>query len=90
MDGSALSPLWGVPFAGLLLSIALAPLLAPSFWHHHYGKVTAAWAVAFLLPFGLAYGAAEAGVNFVHAAVAEYIPFVVLLTALFTVSGPDR
>ena len=43
MDGFALSPLWGVPFAGLLLSIALAPLLAPSFWHHHYGKVAPAF-----------------------------------------------
>ena len=47
-DGKQLSPLWGVPFAGILLSIALMPLLAPCFWHHHYGKVAAAWALAFL------------------------------------------
>ncbi|MGH6638241.1 MAG: sodium:proton antiporter, partial [Polaromonas sp.] len=45
-DGSQLSPLWGLPFAGLLLSIAVMPLLAPSFWHHHYGKVSAAWTLA--------------------------------------------
>ena len=50
-DGSQLSPLWGMPFAGILLSIALMPLLAPIFWHHHFGKVTAAWSLAFLLPF---------------------------------------
>ena len=37
-DGGTLSPSWGVPFAGLLLSIALMPLLAPVFWHHHFGK----------------------------------------------------
>jgi len=43
LDGSHLSPLWGVPFAGLLLSIALMPLLLPFFWHHHFGKVSAAW-----------------------------------------------
>lgn len=87
LDGSRLSPLWGVPFAGILLSIALVPLLAPRFWHHHFGKVAAAWALAFLLPFAVAYGPGAAGVSLVHVALAEYIPFVILLTALFTVSG---
>ena len=53
LDGGTLSLLWGVPFAGILLSIALMPLLAPVFWHHHFGKVAAAWALAFLLPFAL-------------------------------------
>ncbi|MGJ7602916.1 sodium:proton antiporter [Variovorax sp. LT1R20] len=86
-DGAQLSPLWGVPFAGILLSIALLPLLAPSFWHHHYGKISAAWALAFLLPFAAIYGAGLAGVQLVHALVAEYIPFIILLTALFTVAG---
>ena len=81
-DGSQLSPLWGVPFAGVLLSIALLPLLAPHFWHHHYGKVTAAWALAFLLPFAALFGPAVAGVGFIHALLAEYIPFIVLLVAL--------
>ncbi|KPU96531.1 sodium:proton antiporter [Variovorax paradoxus] len=86
-DGGSLSPLWGVPFAGILLSIALMPLLAPSFWHHHYGKVSAAWALAFLLPFAALHGPALAGTQLMHALVAEYIPFIVLLTALFTVAG---
>jgi Na+/H+ antiporter NhaD/arsenite permease-like protein len=86
-DGGQLSPLWGVPFAGILLSIALFPLLAPTFWHHHYGKVAAAWALAFLLPFAATYGALLAGTQLVHALVEEYIPFIILLTALFTVAG---
>ena len=86
-DGSQLSPLWGLPFAGLLLSIALMPLLAPAFWHHHFGKVSAAWTLAFFIPFALLFGPAVAGVNLVHALVAEYIPFIILLTALFTVAG---
>ncbi len=86
-DGAKLSPLWGVPFAGLLLSIALMPLLAPSFWHHHFGKVSAAWALAFLLPFVALFGLPIAGAQFVHALLAEYIPFILLLTALFTVAG---
>jgi len=86
-DGSTISPLWGVPFGGILLSIALLPLFAPSFWHHHYGKVSAAWALAFLLPFAALHGPALAGTQLMHALVAEYIPFIVLLTALFTVAG---
>ncbi len=87
LDGSQLSVLWGVPFAGILLSIALMPLLVPTFWHHHFGKVAAAWSLAFLLPFALMFGTGAAAVNFVHAALAEYIPFIILLTALFTVAG---
>ncbi|MBL8371288.1 MAG: sodium:proton antiporter [Burkholderiaceae bacterium] len=87
LDGRALSVLWGVPFAGILLSIALMPLLAPIFWHHHFGKVAAAWALAFLLPFAMVFGPAAAGAGVVHALLAEYIPFIILLTALFTVAG---
>lgn len=87
LDGSQLSVLWGVPFAGILLSIALVPLLAPTFWHHHFGKVAAAWSLAFLLPFAFMFGAGAAAVNFMHALLAEYIPFILLLTALFTVAG---
>ena len=87
LDGSKLSAIWGIPFAGLLLSIALMPLLAPSVWHHHYGKISAAWALAFLLPFAAIHGAPLAGSQLVHALVEEYIPFIILLTALFTVAG---
>ncbi|GAB4202627.1 MAG: sodium:proton antiporter [Tibeticola sp.] len=87
LDGATLSLLWAVPFAGILLSIALLPLVAPFFWHHHYGKVAAGWALAFLLPFALVHGPGAAAGVLMHAAVAEYIPFVILLTALFTVAG---
>ena len=87
VSGTELSPLWGVPFAGILLSIALLPLMAPQFWHHHFGKVTAAWSLAFLLPFAAGFGLELASASLVHALLAEYIPFIVLITALFTVSG---
>ena len=87
LDGSQLSVLWGVPFAGILLSIAIIPLVAPIFWHHHFGKVSAAWALAFLVPFAMVFGAGAAGAGVVHALLAEYIPFIILLTALFTVAG---
>jgi Na+/H+ antiporter NhaD/arsenite permease-like protein len=86
-DGAALSAWWGAPFAGLLLSLALLPLFAPRLWHHHYGKVAAAWALAFLLPFALQHGAGAAAPALAHTAIAEYLPFVILLTALYTVAG---
>ena len=87
IDGATLSAWWGMPFAGILLSIALCPLLMPAVWHHHYGKIAAGWALAFLLPFAALHGVGHAGAEFVHALATEYIPFIVLLTALYTVAG---
>jgi Na+/H+ antiporter NhaD/arsenite permease-like protein len=87
VDGAQFSAWWGVPFAGMLLSIAILPLAAPEFWHRHYGKVAAAWALAFLLPFGGGFGVAAAGHGVAHTMLAEYLPFIILLTTLFTVSG---
>ena len=86
-DGSQLSVAWAIPFAGLLLSIAVCPLLMPAVWHHHFGKISAAWSLAFLLPFAAIFGAGAAWGSLVHALLAEYIPFIILLTALFTVAG---
>lgn len=87
LDGSRLAGWWGIPFAGLLLSIALGPLLFPQFWHHHFGKLTAAWALAFLLPFAALFGMPSALAGTAHAFIAEYFPFIILLTALFVVAG---
>jgi transporter, UIT6 family (TC 9.B.53) len=41
LNGADLSILWAIPFAGILLSIAGFPLVAPRLWHHHFGKVSA-------------------------------------------------
>ena len=87
IDASRLGLWWGVPFAGILLSMAVLPLITPMFWHKHYGKVVAAWGVAFLLPFAIQFGAVLALSSLVHALLAEYLPFLILLTALFTVAG---
>ncbi|SAL36095.1 sodium:proton antiporter [Caballeronia humi] len=87
LDGATLSALWSIPFAGILLSIAVFPLVAPAFWHHHFGKVSAAWAVVFLVPFALAFGAGTAFGAFVHAMLEEYLPFIILLATLYTVAG---
>jgi Na+/H+ antiporter NhaD/arsenite permease-like protein len=87
LDGSQLAAWWGLPFAGVLLSIALFPLLAPRIWHHHFGKITLAWALLLVLPFAAVFGVGSTAAVLVHALVAEYIPFIVLLVALFTAAG---
>lgn len=86
-DAEGLSILWGVPFAGILLSIAIFPLFAAHFWEKHYGKVTLAWALLFLIPFLTTYGIGITSNVLAHTFIEEYIPFILLLTALFTVSG---
>ncbi|BBK31373.1 sodium:proton antiporter [Allostella humosa] len=90
IDGSGLGLLWGVPFAGILLSIAILPLVVPQLWHHHFGKISAAWALAFLVPAVAVFGTGVAAYELAHTLLLEYIPFIVLLWALFTVVGGIR
>lgn len=90
LDGAALGAAWVIPFAGMLLSIAIMPLLAPGFWHRHFGKIAAFWALAFLLPFTAFFGVSLALYETIHTLLGEYIPFIVLLFALFTVAGGVR
>jgi len=90
LDGSDLSVLWALPFAGILLSIAIFPLAAPQFWHHHFGKVSAFWALCVLVPFVLQFGFDLTLYELVHLILLEYLPFIILLFALFTVAGGVR
>jgi Na+/H+ antiporter NhaD/arsenite permease-like protein len=80
-------PLWScLPFACMLLSIALFPLVAPEFWHHHFGKVSAFWAAALGLPFLIGYKS-TALYEILHIILADYVPFIILLWSLYTISG---
>ncbi len=90
LEGADLRLFWIIPFIGILLSIAIFPLVAPSFWHHNFGKISAFWGVAFLLPFTLVFGWQLALFELLHVALLEYIPFIILLLALFTVAGGVR
>ena len=38
LNGGELSFVWAVPFIGVLLCIAVCPLVVPNFWHHHFGS----------------------------------------------------
>jgi Na+/H+ antiporter NhaD/arsenite permease-like protein len=82
-----LNLLWCIPFAGLLLSIALAPLLAENFWHKHYGKITFFWSVGIILPLYYSFPSSAATHALLETMLHHYIPFVCILAALFTISG---
>ena len=87
LEGAQMGWPWALPFAGILLSIASGPLLFPKFWHAHYGKIAASWALLTLAPIAVAFGASTALAAFVHAMLAEYMSFIVLLFALYVVAG---
>jgi len=87
LDGARMGWPWALPFAGILLSIAAGPLLAPKFWHAHYGKVAGSWALATLLALAAAFGAPAALAAFLHAMLGDYMSFIILLFALYVVAG---
>ncbi|MCS6853990.1 MAG: sodium:proton antiporter [Elioraea sp.] len=87
VDARTLSLWWVVPFAGVLLSIAIFPLVAPHLWHRVYGLVMLVWALAFLVPAAWRFGFEAVVDLLLHTALLEYIPFIILLFALFTVAG---
>lgn len=81
-------PIWSIiPFAGMLLSIAIFPLVKPEWWEHNMLKVAIAWSVVFLVPFCIAYGPGETWFRFLESVLLDYVPFIVLLLGLFVVAG---
>ena len=90
IPGPELSAVWVIPFACMLLSIAIMPLAIPHIWHHHFGKIAVFWGLAFLVPCFAVYGAQVAIYELLHALLLEYVPFIILLFALFTVAGGVR
>ena len=74
---------WALPFAGLLLSIAILPLAAPRFWESNPRKL----GIAALLgaPVLVLYLRAHPQA-LVHTA-GDYVSFIVLLGGLFVISG---
>lgn len=90
LDGATLSVAWVIPFACMLLSIAIMPLTMPTVWHHHFGKISLFWALAFAVPCAMQFGASLTLYQVLHAILLEYVPFIILLFALFTVAGGVR
>jgi Na+/H+ antiporter NhaD/arsenite permease-like protein len=87
LPGAALSLVWVIPFIGMLLSIAILPLISPRFWEHQFGLVSVAWITAILILLGTVFGVGTAWNELVHTFLMEYLPFMILLFALFVVAG---
>lgn len=88
MELGELLPLWSIiPFAGMLLSIAIFPLVKGEWWESHELHVAAFWAIVFLVPFVIAFGPEITAEQLSETIVGDYIPFIVLLLGLFVVAG---
>ncbi len=79
-----------LPFIFLLLSIALTPLAAPQFWHKYHGWVAAAWAAIFLVLFYQQNEATEVRRHLLQTLMGDYLPFILLLAALYIIAGGVR
>ena len=78
------------PFCGILISIAIFPLIAPIFWHNNYGKISGFWSLMFILPFTMWKGLSLSIHELLNVALLEYLPFIILLFSLYTISGGIR
>jgi len=90
ISGVGLGLAWIFPFVGMLLSIAVFPLLAAHFWEHHFGKIAAFWSLLLVVPALVVFGPMPVIVQLLHTLWAEYLPFIILLFALFVVAGGIR
>ena len=81
-------PLWlCIPFAGLLLCIAVMPLVKGEWWEAHQPLVVVSLDPGDGNPFALLYGVGSAAETVLECTVNDYLTFIVLLFGLFCVSG---
>jgi Na+/H+ antiporter NhaD/arsenite permease-like protein len=87
LDLGAALPFWTVlPFVGLLLAIALLPLFAGHFWDKNANKALVA--ALFSLPVVLELASfGPAGLHQLVEKGQEYLSFILLLLALFVITG---
>ena len=88
--GQNLPLVWGLPFVGVLLSLSLLPVFAEKIWHAHYGKISFAWTLTMLIPYFILQGDQATYAMLTHTLLDEYLPFVIILFALFTITGGIR
>jgi Na+/H+ antiporter NhaD/arsenite permease-like protein len=86
-DGAALSWSWSLPLIGLLLSIALGPVLFQRVWTRHYGKIAIGWSALTIGAIAFSFGPAIALDAFLREMLLDYTSFIALLFALYVVAG---
>ena len=85
--GNSISLLFCIPFLGMLLSIAVFPLVKPAWWERNQKYAVIAWSLLFLIPFAMRYGFGVMGEQLLEVIVGDYFTFTVLLFGLFCVAG---
>ena len=81
-------PIWlCIPFAGLLLCIAVMPLVKGEWWEAHQPIVVILWILLMAIPFAVVFGAGKMTETVLECIVNDYLTFIVLLFGLFCVSG---
>ena len=77
-----------IPFVIMLLCIAVGPLVAEHWWENNRNKLI----VSLILGIPTAIWLCLNGLSddLIHQMVFDYVPFIILLTALFTVTGGIR
>ncbi|MCB6608329.1 sodium:proton antiporter [[Clostridium] symbiosum] len=81
-------PIWlCIPFAGLLLCIAVLPLIKAEWWEGHQPHAVIFWSLLFIIPFALTFSAGTAFETVLECIVNDYLTFIILLFGLFCVSG---
>jgi Na+/H+ antiporter NhaD/arsenite permease-like protein len=87
INGASLSPLWAIPFLGLLISIAVFPLMSHTLWERHQGKVSVLWSALLIVPLWIVLDHQALITALIHTVVLDYVPFILMLLALFTAAG---
>ena len=85
--GASLSLVYVIPFACMLLCIAIFPLVAGEFWEKNKQWFVILWSLLFLIPFAIKYGMSAMSENLLETIVGDYLTFIVLLFGLFCVAG---
>lgn len=87
IEAHSLSIIWVLPFVGMLLSLALMPVIAPNFWHHHDGKLALCWSCLVIIPMFILHGLDATIHEILHVFLSEYIPFIIVLGTLYVITG---
>ena len=74
-----------IPFALMLLMIAVAPLVASEFWESNRNKLICTLIIS--VPTAIYLIVAGLGHNLSHQILSDYVPFIILLLSLFVVTG---
>ena len=81
------NPIWSVPFLGIIFSMSFLPLLCPNFWNKISSYVPLFWSIVYLAGVGCIFGVGKICGAVWDPIIGQYLPFIVLIAALYLVSG---